>query len=318
MLFLVNANGVPSVAPFVSLSSIGTFRDVSVADFSAGSPDANIFVAQSGPEIVLRPSLAQDFNGSALPAGWSTTPWQTGGGSTMGGGFLLVDGARTGTDALRGFGSLEFVATFGVDRFRHVGLGLTLNETPYALFSTETSNVLWARTHNGTTATDTLIPGEWLDAPHIFRIDWSATAVTFSIDDNVVASHAVAIPGNLRPLASDFTVGSGALTVDWLRMSPYPTSGTFLSRIFDGGGTTNWGPLWWDGYTPPGTTLTLSVRRGNTPVPDGTWSAFTTVPTSGNAISGSSRYLQYRAVLTTNNPNETPYLWEVAIGHSMP
>jgi hypothetical protein len=154
--------------------------------------------------------------------------------------------------------------------------------------------------------------------PHLFRIEWTPTAVHFSIDGFRVASHAAAISANMRQIASDFTAGAGALLVDWLRMSPYTASGTFLSRVFDAGGQANWGPLWWDGYAPPGTTLTLSARSGNTPLPDATWLPFTPVPVSGAPIGGSSRYIQYRAVLTTADPSETAVLREVTIGYQAP
>ena len=39
----------------------------------------------------------------------------------------------------------------------------------------------------------------------------------------------------MRPLASDLNAGGPDLAVDWLRMSPYPGSGTFDSRVFDAG-----------------------------------------------------------------------------------
>jgi hypothetical protein len=320
MLFLVNANGVPSIAPFVSLSALNIVRDTTFADFSAGTPDANIHVAEGQNEVILRPATVSDFSGTQLPAGWSATPWQIGGGATVSGGLLRVDGARAGTDALRGVGTLEFGAIFGADPYQHVGVGLTLNEAPWAIFSTGAGGgQLWARTHNGTTATDTLLTpdGPFGTAPHVFRIDWTPSGVTFWIDENVVASHPVAITGTLRPLVSDFLTGSGNVVVDWLRMSPYPASGTFLSRVFDGGGQVKWGPLWWEGYTPPGTTLVVSARTGNSPTPDGTWSPF--VPLiNGASIGIRARYVQYRAVLTTNNVNESPALWGVAIGNGAP
>jgi hypothetical protein len=318
MLFLVNTNGVPSVAPFVTVTTAATFRDAGLANFTAGAPDANIYIGQSEPEIILRPSQVSEFAGSTLPAGWSSAAWQAGGSATVGGGMLRVDGARAGTDVLRGFGTLEFVATFGTDAFQHVGLGLTLNEAPYAIFSTGGGNALYTRIHDGTTAIDTLIPGAWLGVPHLYRIEWTPTAVNFSIDGFLVASYAMAIATNMRPLASDFFAGLGSPAVDWLRMSPYQASGTFLSRVFDAGGQANWGPLWWDGYAPAGTTLTLSARTGNTPVPDGSWMPFTTVPISGAPIGGSSRYIQYRAIFTATNPSETPALRGVTIGYQAP
>jgi hypothetical protein len=319
MLFLVNSNGVPSVAPILNLSTVSTVRDVSVADFSAGLPDANVYLAQSSDEVILRPSTVSDFSGSSLPSDWTSVAWQTGGSASVTGGLLRVDGVWAGTSTLRGFGSLEFVATFGLfNAYQHVGIGITLNETPYAIFSTGSGGRLWARTNNGTAATDTLLNDAWLNSPHLFRIDWTPTNVVFSVDDVVVASHAVVISGNLRPIASDYQPGSETVRVDWVRMSPYPASGTFLSRVFDAGGQAKWGPLWWDGYTPVGTSLTLSARAGSTPVPDSSWSAFVPITVSGASIGATSRYVQYRAVLGTNNINESPALWGVAIGYNTP
>ena len=45
---------------------------------------------------------------------------------------------------------------------------------------------------------------------------------------------------------------------------------------------------------PTGTTLALSVRFGDTPTPDGTWSSFSSVALGNAALAGTSRYAQYR------------------------
>jgi hypothetical protein len=55
------------------------------------------------------------------------------------------------------------------------------------------------------------------------------------------------------------------------------------------------------------------VRTGDTPTPDGTWSAFAEVASSGGEIPGNSRYVQYRAELSSSDPNRTPVLAGVAI-----
>ena len=57
----------------------------------------------------------------------------------------------------------------------------------------------------------------------------------------------------------------------------------------------------------------MSVRTGNTPTPDLTWSAFTPIASSGGDIPGNSRYVQYRAVLSTTDPNLTPTLNDVTV-----
>ena len=99
-------------------------------------------------------------------------------------------------------------------------------------------------------------------------------------------------------------------------MSPYPASGTFDSRVFDAGAgqSVDWGALTWNSATPSGTGIAMSVRTGNTPTPDLTWSAFTPIAnSSGGDIPGNTRYVQYRAVLSTTDPNLTPTLNEVTV-----
>ena len=138
----------------------------------------------------------------------------------------------------------------------------------------------------------------------------------YTVDGTVVATHALAIDAPMRPLVSDFTPNDGALTVDWIRMSPYAASATFLSRVVDAGTVANWGALAWTAEVPPGTGLALSARRGSTPAPDATWTAFAPIAASGAAVGGSSRYLQYRVELTTGSPAVTPSITQVTIGGS--
>jgi hypothetical protein len=176
-----------------------------------------------------------------------------------------------------------------------------------------TGGGLYARTNNGTTVTNSLIAGSWLGSAHHYRIDWNGSSVVYWIDGNIVMTHPVSITGTMRPLAINATLGGSVLSVDWMRMSPYATPATFLSRVFDAGGTMSWGTASWTSTTPAGTSVTISVRQGNTPTPDSTWTAFTPLAASGASIAGSSRYLQYSAVLTTADPSQTPALNSITI-----
>jgi hypothetical protein len=144
---------------------------------------------------------------------------------------------------------------------------------------------------------DTLIPGSWLGASHRYRIEWTSTNVIYSIDGVQVASHAIAISTPMRPLASDFDVNLPALSIDWLRLSPYATPCTFDSQIFDAGQSVTWNKATWSQDVPTGTSLGISVRTGDTAIPDGSWTGFTTLASSGAVIGGNSRYIQYRADL---------------------
>ncbi len=287
--------------------------DTTAANFVAGAPNAGIYVSETANgELQLTPTVGAEFAGTQLPLGWTATPWNVGGAATVSGGQVLVDGATFHTDAFFGPGaSLEFTATFNGAAFQHAGLGLTLGETPWAIFSTGAGGAIYARTHNGTTPTDTLIAGPWLNTPHRYRIDWTTTSVAFSIDGALVATHPVAIAGTMRPVASDFDAGAGGVSIDWARLSPVAASGSFLSRVLDAGVVASWSSATWTSTAPAGTTLALSARFGNTATPDGTWTAFVTLPASGTSLTQSSRYVQYQAALTSGDPTQTPVLQDV-------
>jgi Domain of unknown function (DUF4082)/Bacterial Ig-like domain/Bacterial Ig domain/Glycosyl hydrolases family 16 len=302
---------------FTTSAPPGTFTDTTVGDFSAGTPDVNTYIAQTANgEVLLAPSVGAEFFGTALPTGWTSTAWSTGGTATVANSVLTVNGARAGTVALFGPGrSLEVVATFSGAANQNVGFGVDFSQSPWAVFSTRSGGNLYAQTRLGSTTKNTSLGSSWLGVPHRYRIDWNTNNVVYSIDGTVVATHATAITSSMRPLASDFTVGGGTVVVDWLRMTPYATSGTFLSRVFDAGGTVTWGTAAWTGDVPTGTSLVISVRQGNTPTPDGTWTPFATLAGSGVTIGGSSRYLQYQAQLATTVSGQTPVLRDITIGY---
>ena len=181
------------------------------------------------------------------------------------------------------------------------------------------ATLLYTRTDNGQSGgqQETALGSNLLGSPHVYRIEWGASDVKFYVDGGLVATHTVSFPQNMRVIASEFNSGGPELTVDWMRMSPYPGSGTFDSRVFDAGTgqIADWGALSWDSATPSGTGIAISVRTGDTPTPDGTWSAFTPIASPGGDIPGSSRYVQYRAELTSSDPAQTPILSDVSIGY---
>ena len=274
--------------------------DTTTADFGGGTRDTGIYVAHTANgELTLLPSVASEFDEAALPNGWSATQWSATGTFGVAGGALTVDGARVSPTAVAGAGaSLEFRATFSTDSREHAGFGVTFNEVPWAIFSTGAGGgSLYARTHDGVSAIDTPIPGSWLGSPHTYRIDWNSASVTFFIDGVEVASRAVTIGGLLRPIVSDSNVGGGALTVDWLRLTPYATSGTFVSRVLSMGVPTDWARASWTAVVPASTTLTLAARFGDTPTPDGSWTGFIALPTADTSLALSSTYVQYQAIL---------------------
>jgi hypothetical protein len=293
--------------------------DTTLTDFAAGTASGGVYLAQNGDgEVTLGLAVGSEFSGTALPAGWSSTPWTTGGSATVSGGALTVDGARVQTDDLFDAGRvLEFAATFTSAPFQHAGFGISLNETPWAIFSTGSGGSLFARTHDGGSAIDTPIPGSWLNSLHVYRIEWNSSTVVYSIDGSVVATHNRTIPVTMRPIASDANVGDTPLRVEWMRLGPYAASGTFTSRVLDAGSSRVWRSMLWTADVPGSGALSMSARFGNSAVPDGTWTAFTPVSYAGGPVSATSRYVQYRAILS-GTPTTSPVLMDVAVSISAP
>ena len=305
--------------PFTTPSTQLAATDTTVADFGAGTINGQEYIAQTADgEVILSPSAGSEFFGSALPADWSATAWNPGGTATVSGGALAVDGARAGTIGNFAAGrSLEFVATFSGAPFQHAGFADTLDAAPWAIFSTFNGGGLFARTNSGGASIDTPIAGSLVGSPHRFRVDWTTTAVVYSVDGAVVATHAIAIAGPLRPLVSDLTAGSGSVSVDWIRMTPYAAAGTFVSRVFDATQPVDWGGLSWTADTPAGTSVAFLARHGDTPVPDANWSAFAPVAQPGGAVGGRSRFAQYRVDLASTDPIATPAIDDVTIGYGL-
>jgi hypothetical protein len=153
---------------------------------------------------------------------------------------------------------------------------------------------------------ETPLAGNWFAAPHRFRIDWNASTVDYSIDGNLVATHAVSYTGTMRPAIRDQTIDDGYISVDWMRMTPNAAAGTYTSKVVNMGVKVAWQTAYWTADVPAGTGVSVSYRTGSTNTPDdGTWTAFTTIP-NGGALAGSSRYLQFKVEETAAGPGLTP------------
>ena len=291
-----------------------------VADFSGGS-GGSVFVGGTGAgidgEVVLRPTVAEEFAGSTLPSGWTSTAWSTGGTTTFSGGDAVPDGARLGTSSTYSavLRSVEFVATFGSVANRNVGLGVAFSSAPWAMFSTGGGTLpvgLYARSAITSTSASTPISGVDPSTPHRYRIVRNNTNVQYYIDGTLVATHNIAITNSTRPLASDTDVGAGGVVLSWLRLSPVQTSGTYTSRVIDAGAATTWRTLTSTSKVPSGTSVgtfqTRTSTNGST-----NWSTWTSLGTGGSIASPARRYLQYRATLTTNSTALSPALESVTV-----
>ncbi|HET7486307.1 MAG TPA: DUF4082 domain-containing protein, partial [Acidimicrobiales bacterium] len=307
----------PPGAPATFATPQPSLGDNTTADFAAGTLGTYAYLAQTADgEVALAPADGGEFS-SGLPAGWATTAIQTGGTATVSGGKVTVDGARIAPTPTYAAGrSLEFSATFSGQAGQSVGFGLTLNESPWAMFGTNGGGSLYARSRLNNSNTNTNLGASLLGSAHRFRIDWNATNIVFSVDGVVKATHSRTISVAMRPVVRENTVGGGSVVVDWLRMTPYSSPGTFTSRLIDAGAPVPWTTAVWTADLPAGTSLTVSVTTGNSQDPnDGTWTALTPLAGSGATVGTTARYLQYRLTLSTTAGGQTPALRDITFSH---
>jgi hypothetical protein len=96
----------------------------------------------------------------------------------------------------------------------------------------------------------------------------------------------------------------------------YALKGTVTSEVLDAKIISRWGSLSWTADTPPGTTVMVTVRSGNTAEPDDTWSPWTSAGTDPQqARSGvpTARFLQFCVHLNTENPSVSPTVRGLAL-----
>jgi hypothetical protein len=308
-----------TVAAALVAGAFGTTGGVAQAapqqdDFTGG---ASTETALIGGAIELA-TFDHSFNGApTLPASWipgtaqTIAPCGPGGQAAIAGDALSVDAARSDSGLGGAGSSLRFTATFAKDEpYQHVGFGVDFGATEttnpastnWAIFSTAGTGVITARSKYNTASEETPFPTVETGVPHVFQIDWTATSVTYTVDNLAPVTHNIAITG-LTAQASDCTSGK-PLSVDAMRLRSKAT-GSYTSKVFDAGdmrvGGIQFAPA---ATTTPTQSIAYKVRSGNTPpTGDAGW-----VDWSPSSPIAPGRYFQYRATLTTDDITKTPRL----------
>ena len=318
-----NATSQPAVASaplsFI-MPAAPCINDITAADFSAGTTDVNTIIAsEEDGEIILKPAINEDFSGTSIPASFTEGVFNAGG-TTVSNGMVTVNGTHIYSNSSIAAGSsLEFVATFNAGRYQNIGISADqpFDGAPWIVIGQggNADGNLYARSSNGDAIN---LGSDLLGAPHHFLIKWNADNFAFYVDGNATPSATISftITQNMFVQISDVFSDDGSLSVDWLHVAPYAVSGTYTSNAFDGGTNKNWGAVTWNADLPTGTSLAISVRKGNTPVPDGSWTSYVPVAASGNSTGGTTRYIQYKADLQTTNTSATPVLKSLSIACS--
>jgi hypothetical protein len=96
------------------------------------------------------------------------------------------------------------------------------------------------------------------------------------------------------------------------------SEGTFQSIAFDARVFSSWGKLSWRSDEPPGTSIRMQARSGNTAEPDSSWSDWSSPfeRKEGSLIDRpKARYVQWRATLRSAEGKSSPRLWEVDLNY---
>jgi hypothetical protein len=318
-----NLLGADAVWSFTSASVSGHFTDTTVADFNAGATGSNTYVSQmSDGEVILQPTVGAEFSGSSLPAGWAALEDQgdTGHAVTVANGALTVNGYRVGTTATYGAGrSLEYVAAYNgtPNSAQLIGFGVDWHGIPWAIIDTNYPDNTGMRTRRNWNNSwePTAVPGTWFDGPHRYRIEWASSTIKYYFDGTLIDTDDWGGTTEMRPMVLEASgTGPGSLTVDWMHMSPYASSGQFTSRVMNGGQPVHWTGLTWVGSTPTGTSVSFETRTGDVATPDSSWSAWQAV--GGPVASPDGQYIQYRATLSTADSTQTPTIGSVDVTYN--
>jgi P pilus assembly chaperone PapD len=119
--------------------------------------------------------------------------------------------------------------------------------------------------------------------------------------------------GSLRAFYNGLGAGPTGYGIGTATCIPnYNGTAWLESSVFDAGSQAQWGNMTWNETVPAGCGVTVSVRTGDVPAPDGTWTAWTAVANGGAVPGGATRYIQYRVSLTGPD-NVTPVVSDIAI-----
>jgi hypothetical protein len=322
-----NAASSPAAAqaPASFVTPPGALVDTRSSEFGAGTPAGTHVggtLAGADGEVQLEPVVGAEFEGTTLPAGWSSRSWGAGSEAFVSGGRLVVDGAAAWPDSF--FSAprvLEFTATFRPVHDQAVGFGSDLTDYPLGVFTTGSPAQpigMYAQTGtHGSPEQLTPLPGVTFNTPHRFRVEWNAGSIAYYVDGALAATHNVAVAGPMRPVVSDFSPFGAGVEVHWLRQGAYDATGTFTSRVLDSEIVSDWGTLSAATSVPSGTQLTFETRSGSTAVPGTGWSAWQAAGSGGAIASPDARYLQYRVLATSASGLRSPTVERVAVTYGI-
>jgi hypothetical protein len=308
-----------ATASATAVSGGGTLVLASAAELGAACArlEGTLVTHVGDGEVRLAGPLTERYEGSSLDSSrWVAGRWDGGAFSaTVADGRLQLshpNGAYVRSVATYARRTVTGVVEFGAGAFQHVGLGsLDFEGSRYLLFSTfNTTNRLYARSNNNVSEVFSDL-GPLPSGPQRYRIEWTAGAlgqddVRYYLNGVLVATHAVPSPPALHVYQSYGSGSNPALVVDEVAVyGPYQGSGTYTSCTLDAGAGQVVTQVGWAASVPTGTSLTVAARSSADGV---SWSAWTELAASGEAVAAPQRYVELRAHLTSSDSALTPLL----------
>jgi sugar lactone lactonase YvrE len=165
--------------------------------------------------------------------------------------------------------------------------------------------VLSARPKSGISSLDVDAVGNvWASAgDSIYYVDSDDTTYTYAAPSDVtLLSLLVGQDGSVY-------AGTGN-TASIYRLGIVPNDksaydGDYTSPVHDALRPSQWGTITWNAISPSGTSLVLQTRTGDVSKPDQTWSDWSTnftTPSGQTITSPPARYIQYRVLFSSTNP----------------
>jgi alpha-tubulin suppressor-like RCC1 family protein len=321
--FFVDFTAVINGAPSQARATVTIVNDDSTAqvftssdDFAAGTLANGAYAAETDDgELTLAPR-GSEFSGPSLPDGSTSALLAPNGSIVVANGKLAVNGASVTLPADSAAGpTLEFAAVFTRSPEQRAGFAAGGSGPSLAVFVVKSDGELYARSVNGARVVESPMAGiDWLAKSHRYKIVWTTGGAQYFVDGTLMITHSSMAWGSatMQPAVVDPIAGDGALTIDWLRATPYAAAGSYTSAVFDAGAAVLWQKLTATSSVPSGTMATFTYRTGNTPVPDASWTSFT-APALGGTVTGSSRYMQFAIQLGSTVVTRTPVVQDVTV-----
>jgi hypothetical protein len=301
---------VPSVAP---ISCAGSFTSAASAFGGDVEGDGQPLVLDSVSVTHAPPYVNESFE-SPL-SGWVLQPRHTGGVvATVASGQMTVNEGYANTASTFTPGhSVEFWATFSGGVSQEVGFTQNAGAVRATISTGTTAGSLYAY-GDGVTVQ---LPSSLLGSSHHYRIDWNPTTYTFHVLDApsispIVINHGATGDLNMSVGVRDWNNATATTVVDSVKILPLSASAN--SRVFDSGGVRQtWKGVTYTASTPANTSAEISVRAGDTPSPDASWTSWVPIANSGDEANVIGRYAQYKIAFSSSDDWAMPSVSEVTL-----